>query len=194
MKTIRIVLQETVSEKNVDAAAWDSDWSLIKTIKADENTPHEVIWLHSFENVNIHYIEDFYIGIAYFVLRGDELDSVIEDICASLPTYTEDDVFKMLEDYKDDQDNLVKAIYYLGLIAPQQFSSLYFNLFKDVLSHKNSIVRSAVITAIGYVGWQAFKDLLEPLQNSDPDLEVRTDASVLLSGFELYAADTVIAS
>jgi hypothetical protein len=58
----------------------------------------------------------------------------------------------MLEDYKDDQDNLVKAIYYLGLIAPQQFSPLYLNLFKDVLSHKDPIVRSAVITAIGYVG------------------------------------------
>ncbi|BDA71243.1 hypothetical protein CAL7716_054090 [Calothrix sp. PCC 7716] len=194
MKTIRIVIQETVSEKNVDAAAWDNDWSLIKTIKADENTPHEAIWCDSIENVNIHYIEDFYIGIAYFVLRGDELDSVIEDIRATLPTYTEDDVFKMLEDYKDDQDNLVKAIYYLGLIAPQQFSPLYFNLFKDVLSHKDPIVRSAVITAIGYLGWQAFKDLLEPLQNSDPDLEVRKDASVMLSGFELYTPDTVIAS
>lgn len=26
MKTVRIVLQETVSEKNVDAAAWNNDW------------------------------------------------------------------------------------------------------------------------------------------------------------------------
>lgn len=36
----------------------------VKTIKGDENTPHEVIWQDSFENVRIHYIEDFYIGIA----------------------------------------------------------------------------------------------------------------------------------
>lgn len=194
MKTVRIVLQETVSEKNVDAAAWENDWSLIKIIKADENTPHEVIWQDTFENVKIHYIEDFYIGVAYLVLHGDDSESVVKDIRATLPTYTEDDVFKMLENYRSDQENLIKAVYYLGLIAPQQFSPLFFGLFKDLLSHKDPIVRSGVIMAIGYVGWQAFKALLKPLQNSDPDPEVRRDACVMLSGFELYVPNTVIAS
>lgn len=164
----------------------------IKTIKADENSPHEVIWLHSLENVKIHYIEDFYIGIAYFVLRGDELDSVIEDIRVTLPTYTENDVFKMLDNYKDDEENLVKAIYCLGLIAPQQFSPLFFDAFKNSLSHQDPIVRSAMITAIGYVCWQELKDLLEPLQSFDSNPEVRSYASVMLSGFKLYVDNTNI--
>lgn len=77
---------------------------------------------------------------------------MVDDIRITLPTYTEDDVFKMLENYKDDQENLIRAIYCLGLIAPQQFSPLFFDLFRNVLSHKDPIVRSAVITSIGYVG------------------------------------------
>lgn len=193
MKTVRIVLQETVSERDVDSAAWDNDWSLIQTIKADENTPHEVIWQDTFQNVNIHYIEDFYIDVAYIVLRGEDLAPVVEDICAKLPIYTEDDVFKMLENSSNDQENLIKAIYYLGLMAPQQYSLKFFTIFKDLLSHRNSIIRSTVITAIGYVGWQAFKSLLESVHQSDPDAEVRKDAEVMLSGFELYVVDTVIA-
>lgn len=186
MNTVRIVLQETVSEKDVDSAAWDNDWSLIQTIKADENVPHEVIWQDTFQNVNIHYIEDFYIDVAYIVLRGEDLAPVVEDIYAKLPIYTEDYVFKMLEDSSDDQENLIKAIYYLALMAPQQYSLKFFTTFKDLLSHPSSIVRSAVITAIGYVGWQASKSLLESVQQSDPDAEVRKDAEVMLSGFELY--------
>ncbi|MBW4510520.1 MAG: hypothetical protein KME64_28995 [Scytonematopsis contorta HA4267-MV1] len=55
-------------------------------------------------------------------------------------------------------------------------------------------IRSAVITAIGYVGWEAFKSLLESLQQSDPDSQVRKDAEVMLSDFELYVSNTVIAS
>lgn len=192
MNTVRIVLQETVSERDVDSAAWDNDWCLIQTIKADENTPHEVIWQDTYQNVDIHYIEDFHIGVDYIVLRGEDLAPDVEDIHAKLPIYTEDYVFKMLEDSSDDQENLIKAIYYLALMAPQQFSLKFFTIFKDLLSHPNSIVRSAVITAIGYVGWQAFISLLESLQQSDPDPEVRKDAEVMLSGFELYVSDTVI--
>ncbi len=102
MKTVRVVLQETVSESDVDDAAWNNDWSLIRTIKADENTPHEVIWQDSLQNVTIHYIEDFYIGVAYFVVRGDDLDSVVEDIHATLRICKEDDVFEMLENFRND--------------------------------------------------------------------------------------------
>lgn len=121
MKTIRIALQESVSERDVDATAWDNDWSLLRTIKADDDTPHEVIWQDPVENVEIHYIEDFYIGLAYLVLQGEDLKSVFEDIQVSLPIYVENDVFKMLVKSRDDQENLVKAIYYLGLIAPREF-------------------------------------------------------------------------
>ncbi len=194
MKTVRIVLRETVSESDIDAAAWDNDWSLIRTIKADENTPHEVIWQDTFQNVKIHYIEDFYIGIAYCVVYGDDVESVVEDIHTTLPTYTDNDVLKMLESFRDDQENLIKAIYYLGLITPQEFDLKFFALFKDVLFHSNPLIRSAVITAIGYVGWEAFKSLLESLQQSDPDSQVRKDAEVMLSGFELYVSNTVVAS
>jgi hypothetical protein len=194
MKTARVVLQETVSESDVDAAAWNNDWSLIRTIKADENTPHEVIWQDSLKNVNIHYIEDFYIGIAYFVVRGDDLDSVVEDIYAALPICTKDDVFEMLENFRNDQENLVKSIYRLGLTAPEQFSPLFFSLFKEMLFHSSPMIRSAAIAAIGYVGWPAFKSLLESLQQSDPDLNVRKDAEVMLSGFDLYVSNTAIAS
>lgn len=194
MKTTRIVLQDTVSESDVDAAAWDNDWSLIRTIKADENTHNEVIWSDTVENVNIHYIEDFYIGIAYCVVHGDNIESVVEDIHATLSTYRENDIFKMLENFKDDQENLIKAVYYLGLIAPTVFSLKFFSLFKGILLHHSPIIRSAVITAIGYVGWEEFKSLLESLEQSDPNSEVRKDSEVMLSGFELYQSGTVIAS
>lgn len=194
MKTVRIVLQDTVCESDVDSAAWDNDWSLIRTVKADENTPHQVIWESISENVKIHYIEDFYIGLPYCVVRGDEVELVVEDIHATLPTYTENDVFNMLENFQDDQDNLIKAIYCLGLVAPTQFDLKFFALFNDLLLHSNPMIRSAVITAIGYVGWKAFKSLLESFKQSDSDAEVRKDAEVMLSGFELYVDSTIIAS
>jgi hypothetical protein len=89
------------------------------------------------------------------------------------------------------------------LTAPEQFSPLFFGLFKEILFHSSPIIRSAAIpskmvakgiAAIGYVCWPAFKSLLESLQQSDPDLNVRRDAEVMLTGFDLYVSNTAIAS
>lgn len=182
-----------MSERDVDAAAWNQDWSLVRTIQATENIPHEIIWQASVENIKIHYIEDFHLGLAYLVLHGENLNSVAH-IRSTLPSYAEDDVFRMLAEPRDDPENLVKALHYLGLIAPSQFDPKFFALLKFALLHPDSRVRSAIVTAIGYIGWSAFKPLLESLQKSDPDPEVWQDAEVMLSGFKLYAPAPSITS
>lgn len=56
------------------------------------------------------------------------------------------------------------------------------------------MIRSAIVTAIGYIGWLAFKPLLESLEKLDPDPEVRKDTEVMLAGFELHVPAASIAS
>jgi hypothetical protein len=195
MKTQRIVLHESVSERDVDAAAWNNDWSLVRAIKASESAPHEVIWKDNIEDVTIHYVEDFYIDIAYFVLNGDRLDSVVEDIQKALPnSQHQDDFLKVLGDSQEVPEHLVPALYGLGLTAPESFDPKIFSIFQQFLSHPRPELRAAVLTAIGYVGWPEFKALLEPVQQSDPDPEVRKDAEVMLAGFEQYLPGMAIAS
>jgi hypothetical protein len=195
VKTQRIVLHESVSERDVDAAAWNNDWSLVKAIKASESVPREVIWKDTIEDVVIHYIEDFYIDTAYFVLHGDRLDSIIEDIQRALPTSQhQGDFLEILGDSQEVSEQLVPALYGLGLTAPQSFEPKIFSIFQQFLSHPRPELRAAVITAIGYIGWPEFKALLEPVQQSDPDPEVRKDAEVMLAGFEQYLPGMVIAS
>jgi hypothetical protein len=191
MTTLRIVLPDSISEQDVDAAAWDNHWSLVRTIKADANKPHEVLWHDSTQNVTIHYIEDFYIGLAYLVLQGEVLDLVIEDIYASLPqAYQASDVFSML----DKAENLTRSIHCLGLIAPPSFNQIFFDRFQQTLSHSDPKIRSATITAIAYAGWPEFKSSLEGLYQSELDPDVRKDVEVLLSGFEQQCAEAVLAS
>jgi hypothetical protein len=191
MTTLRIVLPDSISEQDVDAAAWDNHWSLVRTISADANTPHEVVWHDSTQNVTIHYIEDFYIGFAYLVLQGDILDLVIEDIYASLPqAYQVSDIFAMLDTTK----NLTQPIYCLGLIAPPTFNQIFFDRLRQALTHSDPKIRSATITAIAYTGWPEFRSALQSLYQSEFDPEVRKDAEVLLSGFEQQSHEAVIAS
>jgi hypothetical protein len=183
MKTVRVVLQESVSEADIDSAAWDNEWSLVKTIKGDENTPHEVIYRTEDEQAFIHYIEDLYIDMAYLVVRSEEPEAAIEEIRASLQTHDEEEIHQMVKDAANIEE-LVRAVYYAGLAAPQQYDPTSFKLFKDILSSSNPKARRAGITAIGYVGWSEFKEILEKIKEADPEPDVRKDAEIMLEGFE----------
>ncbi|HAG81754.1 MAG TPA: hypothetical protein DCL61_11445 [Cyanobacteria bacterium UBA12227] len=185
MKTVRVVLQESVSEADIDSAAWDNEWSLVKTIKGDENTPHEVIYRTEDEQAFIHYIEDFYIDMAYLVVRSDEPEKAIEEICSYLPIYDKGEIFEMLKKATKPEE-FIQGIYYAGLISPQQYDAEFFELFKQVLSNQDPGVRLAVITAIGYAGWPEFKEILESLIITDSDPEVRQDAEDMLEGLKLH--------
>jgi len=187
MKTVRIVLQESVSERDVDAADWDNDWYLLKTIKGDENTPHEVIWKTEDDHSQafIHYIEDFYIDIANLVVRSDEPKTAIAEIRTSLQTHGEEEIYQMVKDAKNIEE-LVRAIYYVGLAAPQQHDPEFFRLFKDVLSSSEPKARRGAITEIGYMGWPEFNEMLENTKATDLEPDVRKDAEIMLKGFELH--------
>jgi hypothetical protein len=185
MATTRIVLPEHISEKDVDAAAWNHHWSLVRTIKADADTPHEVVWYDATQDVAIHYIEDFFIDCTYLVLQGEAFDTVIEDIYASLPqAHTTADIFRTHDLAEHDaSEHLARSIHHLGLIAPSAFEPLFFDRLHRTLTHPDSNIRSATITAIAYTGWVEFKPHLESLCQSESDPHVRKDIEILLSGF-----------
>jgi hypothetical protein len=198
MTMMRIVLPKPLSEGDVDALAWNLDWSFVKSIKASEDTPHEVIWQDLNDLVNIHYLEDFYIDFAYLVLRGeawDALKQVEANILEVVPVcQTQAFFLKTLEVIPEDINQVIYAIYGLGLTAPQTYEFSVFSVFQKLTVHLNSVVRSSAIIAIGYIGWPEFKTLLAEIQIADPDVKVQKDAEVMLSGFELHCPSVVLTS
>lgn len=179
----RIVLKDIVTQKDVTLLAGQRDWLWWEEYPQTEQQPYEKIWITEDEKTSIHYIEDFVVGLNYIMIKGAAVNEISEIINKMLGTYSETDIKSSLNDAKTTEDT-IKAINHIAVTASEEYNEEVFKLFEQALEHKDSEVRKATIMGMGYPGWHEFKALLEKLQQSDTDEEVRKHAGFLLEGYD----------
>ena len=133
---------------------------------------------------SIHYIEDFFIETSYILTKGEEVDLVIEEAKSNFNCYSWQEI---IDEYTTSKDikRKIKLIHLAGVTAPYgELDPEYKKFFDDCLKDKNPQIRKAVILAMGYMSWQEWKEVLNDLQQEDPDLEVSESAFLMLESFE----------
>jgi len=186
----RLILKE-ISDQNqsyedqLHDLAWKNDWLLWGQKEADHENqiPFELTWITSDEETGIHYIEDYVVGFPYLVIDGKDLEETVYSIQSSFDVYSTEEILQWVETAANPEEQ-AKAVFHLGVVAPQEFDSRFFDVFQRVFLNPNPEVRMAAIKASAYMGWREFREILEHLKSTDPDEKVRAKADVMLQAFD----------
>ena len=194
---MRIILDWSVTEANVDSAAWDLQWSIAKVIKAEGTTPKQVIYYteEAEEKIFIRYTEDFYIDLPYIEVWGENfslIELVVEDIRDCLPTYTISEAVEMIENAQD-REELFLAIRYLGIgCGGHPMTPELLELFKKLANDPDPDVREVTIIAMVYAGAAELEAIFETMAQKDINPEIRSHAAFSLEGLRKYVINQSI--
>ena len=180
----RIALKENVTRDEFRLKAFRLAWSLWDIKDRTENTPYELVYIKDRGKTSMQYTEDFFIETSYISTEGEKADLTIEEAKSSFDYYSWQEI---IDEYTTNKDieRKIKLIHLAGVTAPYGELDLgYKKFFDDCLKDKNPQIRKAVILAMGYMSWQEWKEVLNNLQQKDPDLEVSESASLMLESFE----------
>jgi hypothetical protein len=180
-----IVVQESVSREEMGYAAYQRRWCPAKVIEDCEGIAREVIYETKLTKTRIHYTLEKVKNLPYLVVNGEDIERTIQLIHASLPIHSREDILRMIQSPKD-QEEYLKGILYLGLQGKfKECDSETLEIFKQILQNEDPKIRTTAITAMSYSGWSEFQDLVKPLMKDDPDIDVRETATHFLEGKEL---------
>ena len=192
MKIVRVILDQCVTEANVDSAGWDLQWFLSEVIKAEGTTPKQAIFYEEDENGEttfIKYIEDFYIDLPYIEIYSENLSSietVVRDIRKKLANYTVPEAFEMVKNAKDRKE-LFLAIRYLGIgCGGYPMTPELVELFEKLANDPDPEIRDTTIIAMVYAGAAELEGIFEKMAQSDPHEEVRAHAVDSLERLRKY--------
>ena len=184
MNIKRIALKENITRGIFRSKTFDLAWRWWDINERTGNTPFERVYIKHGGKTSIHYIEDFFIETSYILTKGEEVDLVIEEAKSNFDCYSWQEI---IDEYTTNEDieRKIKLIHLAGVTAPYGESDPgYKKFFDDCLKDKNPQIRKAVILAMGYMSWQEWKEVLNDLQQEDPDLEVSESAFLMLESFE----------
>jgi HEAT repeat protein len=175
----RIALHETVTRQLVYRAAWDNNWDFHDTVERSEDAPAELIFVTRDKTTFVHFVEDFFIGLNYLVVRGPRAAEVAKQAHETMRTYRPEEALKAARQGLAGE-GADRAVFLAAAAAPARFDPKFFKLFEEAAAHEDPEVRGAAVVSAGYAGWAEFRPLLERLKKSDPDERVREDASMML--------------
>ena len=180
----RIALKENITRGIFRSKTFDLAWRWWDINERTGNTPFERVYIKHGGKTSIHYIEDFFIETSYILTKGEEVDLVIEEAKSNFDCYSWQEIINEYTTSKDIKRK-IKLIHLAGVTAPYGESDPECKkFFDDCLKDKNPQIRKAVILAMGYMFWQEWKEVLNDLQQEDPDLEVSESAFLMLESFE----------
>jgi hypothetical protein len=78
---IRVFLEITVLERDVDACAWKYHWSFVRVQKASKRLPRVVMWLDSSLEIEILAVFDTKLGV-YLEFGGEQKNLILKDVIA----------------------------------------------------------------------------------------------------------------
>lgn len=178
----KVILHPTVTRDDVWTFADNKHWSWWNEIEAPD-TPYELIWYANVKATAIHYIEDDLTGVHYFVVRGEFIGEIVQQIRGGLGVYNVDDFAELLAGAQDEEDYAF-VLYRLAIAAPVRFDEQYYSLLEQGLTHADAAVREVAIGAASYVDWEEIKAKIREMAEQDPSAEVRTTAATLIEAYE----------
>ena len=130
-------------------------------------------------------IEDPFVQLRYFVVRGPHAQEISDDLRGALPVWSNQEALILLGQ-AENRDVKVHAIYLTAVSAPDEESQLVLDAFRRASEDNDADVRRALLVGIGYLdSWPSLRTLAGEIQRDDPDPVVRRDAGFRLEGLDL---------
>jgi hypothetical protein len=182
----RVVLNPTVTSGDVSSRGSWGGWSLENCIFKSEDTFFELIYSSPAGEAEIHYIEDWELGVKYVVVKGPELQQVLADVRGRLPVIELPELIGAAREARTAAEQKA-ALCKLAAGAPPQFDQECFEIFDSALANGSVEVQNAVMQGVLYMGWPEFVPTLASLDVDGNGMELRENARITRELLE-YAA------
>lgn len=176
----RVVLRPEVTVDDIEEAALDLDWLLVRNWPASDERPYEDMYVDRDEETVIHYLDDNLVGLRYLVIKGPDADTIERDARELLPTYRPDDATKAWTTAATLEQK-TQAVHLLALATDPKERASAVEALQSAAADPDPRVRRAVILASTYVGWPELRTLLSALAE-DSDESVHRDAQLASEG------------
>jgi hypothetical protein len=175
--TIRIIIKPGITEEDVAELAVSVGWIPLGSRPASPRNPYAFVWEDENHDVEIHYVYDNLLDMAYLYLQGRNTHEVELLARAGLASWTYVELLDQLKTATRAED-VIDAICRIALSREAETHEAV-NLLVSATSGDAGI-RRAVITAAGYLEWPPLIELAQRLRACDPDVEVREEAALVL--------------
>jgi hypothetical protein len=183
-----IVLHESVTEEMMDSSDREPWLKIVNIIQEDmdRGIPQQITF-QTLDGQNfVHHVTEMDYGCPFLIVEGESISKTVERIYSLFPTYSQEDVFRMVRNPMNFQE-FCKGIIYLGIVGmARSYDNEVFELFRQILQHEDRGIRLCGIFGMGYAAWPEFRALAQPLAENDPDEGIRQTATRFLEGLELY--------
>lgn len=181
---IRVVLRPQVTLDEIEDAALDLDWLLVRSWPASGERPYEDLYLAADEQTEISFLDDDLVDLHYLVIRGPGAASAEAQARESFAVYEPADAARAWADATTVEDKIV-AVHLLALTAGPGDVAPATEALLGAATDADPQVRRAVIRAATYVGWPPLRQALAELERHDADETVRRDARWAREGFAI---------
>ena len=188
---IRIVPKNRVLDDDIASLANDENWLVARVIEGGGTTPDEFIVSTQDKQSFVHWISDPKINVVYLLATGPRRAALADVVRGAFEAYSVPEVIEMAH-AATDRVSRMRAIYYLALLAPDEFDDSIFQVFKSYATADDPEVRGATVLAVSYIGWPRFEEILTPVAKEDTDSSVRQDAATLLDNMKTYPARSIV--
>lgn len=176
----RLVTRDEDRQDAIERVASEQYWILDEVVQRSAERPFEMVWITEDEEVSIHFVDDFVLGLPYVLVRGEHKDEVVALLHDELDTVDRAEVLDRGLAAKSD-DDLVMAVYLVAASASSSFDPELFEVVARAASADAPPARAAAAVALGYVEWPEGEEVLERLA-ADEAPEVAEVAAGVLAG------------
>jgi len=162
-------------------------WNLKKAVGREpaSRTPGEVICVVPESNTRVTLRDDLYAGIHFFHVVGPDQERIAAELRKEFDPWTAPELFAWWDRgvEKDDVDDRVDAVLFLGVNTPHRPDEEYVKRIRAGLMDPDKDVRNAAVAATAYSDWRVFKPELERVADTDADDQARKAARYILDGW-----------
>lgn len=121
-KRIRIVLSDSVTDKDWSTLVWESDWYFNDFLPRQPGHPFEIMQYRTAGGrTAIEEITDFVIDQRYLLIHGADPETAARKVRASIATVSDDEIRQKMREART-RDQKLAALYPLALVTPPHFN------------------------------------------------------------------------
>jgi hypothetical protein len=169
-------------------------WHLKQAVARDPatGTNGEIIYLVPDTETFVILRDDLLPGIKFCSVVGPNQDRIAAEIRGEVEPWTDQELFAWWDRgvEKDDVDDRVDAVLFLGINTSEQPDDNYVSRICTGLHDPDKDVRNAAVAAAAYADWRVFKADLARIADTDPDGKARERARYVLDGWAQEDAGT----
>lgn len=181
----RLVVDTGFPVEDFFTRAYVQDWDWMKTVEESAAGPREAIFMTRDRRTAFHFVEDSFLDAKFVLVRGDDVEGGLELVRPLVPHRRDEDVLAMARGALG-VDERVRGLLDLAVIAGQLDPQEVREVIEEAAGAKDAVLRRASLLVISYLGWPELRGLAQEMATRDPDPEVRSEAEILLEGYDLH--------